>query len=116
MDDLSIKKCVPCEKGTPPLEVKEIKDYLSELGNGWTLTPVKSSKAGIYALHKLFNWVNFKEAMEFVNKVADLAETEGHHPDVLIHYNKVEIILWTHSIQGLSENDFILATKIDNLN
>jgi len=115
MQNLANKKCVPCEVGALPLKDEEIKKYMAEIGNGWILTPVKSSKAGIYALHKLFNWVNFKETMEFVNKVADLAEREGHHPDIEIHYNKVEIILWTHKIDGLSENDFILGSKIDNL-
>jgi 4a-hydroxytetrahydrobiopterin dehydratase len=59
--------------------------------------------------------VNSSQAMKFVNQVAELAEKEGHHPDIAIHYNKVEIILWTHFVKGLSINDFILAVKIDNL-
>lgn len=64
---------------------------------------------------KEFQFKNFVEAMKFVNRVADLAEEEGHHPDIHIHYNKVRFDIWTHAIDGLSENDFILATKIDAL-
>ena len=63
-----------------------------------------------------FEFKDFKEAMTFVNNVADLAETEGHHPDITIHWNKVKLDLWTHSVDGLTENDFIVASKIDRLN
>ena len=75
--------------------------------DGWTTDNKKISKT--------FKFADFKEAMKFVNKVADLAENEGHHPDINISYNKVEIILWTHAIGGLSTNDFIVAAKIDQL-
>jgi len=104
---LKSRKCVPCEAGTPPLGVEEIKNYLSDLNN-WEV--LENNK-----IIKEFKFKDFKEAMEFVNKVADLAENEGHHPNIGINYNKVEIVLWTHSIGGLSENDFILAIKLDNL-
>ena len=63
-----------------------------------------------------FEFKDFKEAMTFVNNVADLAETEGHHPDITIHWNKVKLDLWTHSVDGLTENDFIVASKINKLN
>ena len=107
MTDLIQKKCVPCEDQAP-LKEEEIKNYLSELKDGWEVLENKK-------IHKLFKFKDFKEAMIFVNKIADLAESEGHHPDITIHYNKVDIVIWTHSIGGLSENDFILATKIDNI-
>ncbi|MDO8739947.1 MAG: 4a-hydroxytetrahydrobiopterin dehydratase [Candidatus Woesearchaeota archaeon] len=108
MSDLIQKKCVPCEGGVPTLTEEEIKKYMPQLKDGWeVLENIK--------IKKLFKLADFKEAMVFVNKVADLAESEGHHPDITIHYNKVDIVIWTHAIGGLSENDFILAAKIDNI-
>lgn len=104
---LRARKCVPCEGGTQPLSAEEIRAYLPEINNWEVLEDKKIAKE--------FKFKNFKETMEFVNNVAQIAEEEGHHPDIAIHYNKVEIILWTHAIHGLSENDFILAAKIDNL-
>ena len=86
------------------MSLSEIEKHLKEL-NGWALEDKK--------IHKLFAFKNFKEAMIFVNKVAEIAESEGHHPDITIHYNKVDISLWTHAIRGLSLNDFIIAAKID---
>ena len=88
------------------MSLSEIEKHLKEL-NGWALEDKK--------IHKLFAFKNFKEAMIFVNKVAEIAESEGHHPDISIHYNKVDIVLWTHAIGGLSLNDFIIAAKIDSL-
>ena len=105
--DLIAKKCVPCEGGTPPLTAEEIKPYLDQV-RGWSLVRLEK-------IFKEFKFKNFKEAMEFVNKVAELAEAEGHHPDFAILYNRVIINLTTHAISGLSENDFILAAKIGNL-
>lgn len=106
MINLIQKKCVPCEGGVPTLTEEEIKKYMTELKEGWEVQDnIK--------IQKLFKFKDFKEAMVFVNKVADLAESEGHHPDININYNKVDITLWTHAIGGLSENDFILAAKID---
>ncbi len=106
MIDLSNKKCVAHEKMVA-LTQEEIKNLLSQLKN-WEF--IESQK-----IIKQFKFEDFKQAMEFVNKIAVIAEEEGHHPDIEIHYNKVSIILWTHFINGLSENDFILAAKIDNL-
>jgi len=108
MEKLLNKKCIPCEGGVPSMGPEEIKNYLSQLKREWEVLDDKKIK-------KLFKFKDFKEAMVFVNKVAELAESEGHHPDISIHYSKVEILLWTHSIGGLSENDFILAAKIDNI-
>ncbi len=107
--DLVSKKCVPCWSGTPPLKKAEIEKYLSELKTHWEV--IEGSK-----IRKKFIFKNFKEAMQFVNKIADIAEEEQHHPDIYIFYSKVTIELWTHAIGGLSENDFILAAKIEELN
>ena len=97
---------MPCEAGTPPLKDKEIKKLLGQI-------PAWALKDG--HLHKKFNFKNFIESMKFVNKIAEIAENEGHHPDFSVHYNKVEVELWTHAINGLSENDFIVAAKIDKI-
>lgn len=105
MEDLKNKQCKPCEAGATAMEAEEIKNYLLQI-ESWEF--LDSNK-----ITKEFKFEDFKEAMEFVNKVAELAEAEGHHPDIEIHYNKVVITLWTHSVHGLSENDFILASKID---
>jgi len=105
--DLTKKKCVPCEAGMPPLEEAKVNELLKEIP-AWSLKD--------WHLYKKFKFRNFKEAMKFVNSVADIAEQEGHHPDFCVHYNKVEVELWTHAIKGLSENDFILAAKIDEIN
>ena len=104
--DLTQKKCTPCEAGTPPLEQEKVNELLKDI-QGWTL------KEG--RLFRKFKLRNFAEAIKFVNAVAEIAEHEGHHPDFCVHYNKVEIELWTHAINGLSENDFIVAAKINNL-
>ena len=104
--DLTQKKCMPCEAGTPQLEKTKVKGLLKEIPS-WNL------KDG--HLYKKFKFNNFIGAMEFINAVADIAESEGHHPDFCVHYNKVEIELWTQAVNGLSENDFILAAKIDRI-
>lgn len=103
---LSTKKCVTCEIGTPPLTLEEIKPLKAQLKLEWELVDDKKIK------HE-FKFKDFKEAMSFVNKIADIAEAEGHHPDIYIFYNKVKIELSTHFIKGLSENDFIMAAKIE---
>ncbi|MGH7844095.1 MAG: 4a-hydroxytetrahydrobiopterin dehydratase [Candidatus Binatia bacterium] len=107
MSDLAQKRCVPCEGGVPPLGKSEVEKYLSQL-KGWAVNGKWITKE--------FDFKNFIAAMKFVNKVADIAETEGHHPDIHIHYNRVRFDIWTHAIDGLSENDFILAAKIDSVN
>ncbi len=101
---LAEKKCLPCEGGTPPLAEDAIKILLKEV-------PVWSLREG--RLFRSFKFRNFKEAVAIVNSLANIAEEEGHHPDICIHYNRVEVELWTHAIKGLSENDFIIAAKAD---
>ena len=120
MIHLSDKKCVACEKGVPPLNEKEIKEYLGQVKDGWEVIDGKkitkefkfSAQGGSAPDGKDSP---FMQAMEFINKVAAIAEGEGHHPDIYIFYNKVKIELSTHAIDGLSENDFILAAKVDNI-
>lgn len=106
--NLSDKKCVACEGGTAPFGEAEIASYLSQLKPGWQVINGKKVK-------KEFKFKNFVESIEFVNKIAAIAEAEGHHPDIYIIYNVVGIELWTHAINGLSENDFIMAAKVENL-
>jgi 4a-hydroxytetrahydrobiopterin dehydratase len=106
MSDLAQKRCVPCEGGVPPLGKAEVENYLSQL-QGWSLNGKWITKE--------FDFKDFVGAMKFVNRVADIAEAEGHHPDIHIHYNRVRFDIWTHAIDGLSENDFILAAKIDSV-
>jgi 4a-hydroxytetrahydrobiopterin dehydratase len=106
--DLADKKCVPCEGGIPPLGEEEVKELEKQVSNDWKVVENKK-------LFREFSFVNYKHTMDFVNKVALLAEEEGHHPVMHVHFGRVDIELWTHAIDGLSENDFILAAKIDRV-
>ena len=108
MKDLLNKKCVPCEGGAMPLSKEDAQKYLNEI-SGWELDDK------INKISKEFKFKDFIGAINFVDNIAGIAEEEGHHPDIHIFYNKVLIELSTHSIGGLSENDFILAAKIDNI-
>lgn len=113
--NLAQKKCLPCEIGTPPLTPQQFEPLLKQLKLEWeVIDPSASSGQGKKIRHE-FKFKDFNEAMEFVNKVAKLAEAEGHHPNIHIYYNKVVIDLTTHNIKGLSENDFILAAKIEQI-
>lgn len=105
---LTAKTCVPCRGGIPPLTDEKAREYA-------TATPEWTLAENGRRLRRQFEFADFKAAMEFVNRVADVAEAEGHHPDIAIHWNKVELVLWTHKIGGLHENDFILAAKVDRL-
>jgi 4a-hydroxytetrahydrobiopterin dehydratase len=102
------RKCEPCRGGVPPISEDEARKLAQETPN-WAV--VEDGKR----LVRTVELEDFKAAMEFVNRVADVAEAEGHHPDIAIHWNKVALVLWTHKIGGLHENDFILAAKIDRL-
>ena len=113
--DLTKKHCVPCEGGTPPLSEEKENEMLKQVqhdkdGSGWLLF-----RDGTHRLARQFKFKNFREAMGFVNKVAEIAEDEGHHPDIKIVYNKVSLELFTHAVGGLSENDFIMAAKINSI-
>jgi len=106
--ELSQKKCIPCSKGTPPLKGDLLKSLQKQLQPGWKVIDEKR-------LEKEYAFKDFKEALIFTHKVGVLAEQEGHHPDIHLSWGKVKIELWTHKINGLSENDFILAAKCDVL-
>lgn len=107
--ELTKLRCIPCEGGVPPLTEKEEEGYMKEVPS-WTL-----ERTGNHRIKRQFTFKNFKEAMAFVNRVAGIAEEEGHHPNFSISYNRVLLELFTHAIGGLSENDFIVAAKIDRL-
>ncbi len=109
MSDLLSKKCSPCEGGAIPFDVSEIHKYQKKV-DGWEL--VQNDKK-IYFLEKKFTFKNFLESQDFVNKVGKISEEEGHHPDILFGWGYAKITITTHAIEGLSENDFILAAKID---
>lgn len=101
--------CVPCEGGTAPLTKEEYRVYLPQVST-WTITPDEKR------IEKEFSFKSFKESVAFINAVATIAESEGHHPDLCLHdFKQVRVSLWTHAINGLSINDFVLATKIDQL-
>jgi 4a-hydroxytetrahydrobiopterin dehydratase len=104
---LAEMKCAPCEGGVPPLTEQQARTYLEQLDEAWQLEEGN--------LVRRFRFRNFRDAMAFVNKVAEIAESEGHHPDISISYNRVRLSLFTHAIHGLSDNDFILAANIDLL-
>lgn len=116
MEDLRVKRCVPCEGGIPPLREEEIAQLLPQV-SAWGVVPTEDPKAGtqVKTLQRSVRFSDFKTAMAFLNDVAQLAEAEGHHPDFCVHYNRVDFTLWTHAIGGLHDNDFILAAKIDDL-
>ncbi|KKU52681.1 MAG: hypothetical protein UX72_C0003G0062 [Parcubacteria group bacterium GW2011_GWA2_47_10] len=107
-ENLTEKKCVSCEAGTPPFGAEKIAEYSKQLKTKW------DSKEG-KKLRQEFEFKDFKEAVAFINKIAGVAESEGHHPDIFVFYNKVAIELWTHASGGLTENDFIVAAKIEAL-
>ena len=108
MTDLLSKQCIPCSIGAPTLNEEEIKELLPSLKEGWNVIDNKR-------IEKSYKFKNFKEALDFVNKVGELAEKEGHHPNIYLSWGKVDITLFTHKIDGLHENDFILAAKIDEI-
>ena len=111
MTDLRNKKCIPCEGGVPALDISEIHKYQKKV-DGWD---VKKNEKQIYFLEKRFKFENFLYSQNFINKVGEISENEGHHPDISFGWGYAEIKITTHAIEGLSENDFILATKIDQL-
>ena len=111
MSDLINKKCVPCEGGILPLVIKEIHKYQKKV-DGWNV--VQNDKK-IYFLEKKFEFKNFLKSKNFINKVGEVSESENHHPDILFGWGYAKISITTHAIEGLSENDFILAAKIDQI-
>jgi 4a-hydroxytetrahydrobiopterin dehydratase len=105
--ELAEKRCVPCRGGVPPLKGEEIAKLQPQVP-GWQVVDE-------HHLSKSFGFPDFVSALEFVNRVGTVAEQEGHHPDIYLSWGKVEIRVWTHKINGLTESDFILAAKIDRI-
>ncbi len=108
MSDLASKQCIPCRGGVPPLAGTEREALLKELGNGWRAVEG-------HHLEKEYSFPDFKSALAFTNRVGELAEREGHHPDIYLAWGKVRITIFTHKIDGLTESDFVLAAKIERL-
>ena len=102
------KQCIPCQGGGEPLKGKAIEELLEYLSKGWTVVNERH-------LEKEYKFKNFVQALEFVNKVGRLAESQAHHPDIYLSWGKVKLTLWTHKINGLHKNDFILAANVDEL-
>jgi 4a-hydroxytetrahydrobiopterin dehydratase len=108
MSQLASKKCLPCKGGVPPLESEELQTLHGQLGRGWKIVDE-------HHLVKDYRFSNFREALDFTNRVGEMAEEEGHHPDIELSWGKVRLLVWTHKIDGLTESDFIWAAKADRL-
>lgn len=108
MNELAEKECVPCKGGTPPLKGAELEEFSRKLGGGWKVVDG-------HQLEKQYKFKDFREALEFTNKVGALAERIQHHPDIYLAWGEVKLTLWTHKINGLTESDFVFAAKVDAL-
>ena len=108
MPELADKQCIPCRGGVPPLTADEIKPLAQQLPD-WDIVDG-------HHLDRTYKFKNFRDALDFTNKVGELAEEQGHHPDIYLSWGKVGIRLWTHKIDGLTESDFVMAAKIERLN
>jgi 4a-hydroxytetrahydrobiopterin dehydratase len=108
MSGLASKQCVPCRGGVPALKGQELESLLAMLGDGWKVI-------NEHHLEKNYAFPDFKEAIAFTNRVGDVAEQQGHHPDIYLAWGKVILTIWTHAIDGLTESDFILAAKADQV-
>jgi 4a-hydroxytetrahydrobiopterin dehydratase len=108
MNELATKECVPCKGGVPPLKGTQLNELQRKLGADWRVVSE-------HHLEKEFSFKDFKAALEFTNKVGALAEHVSHHPDIYLAWGKVKITIWTHKIDGLTESDFVLAAKIEEL-
>ena len=100
--------CVPCKGGIPPLKGEELSKLHRKLDQGWNVIEE-------HHLEKSFTFNDFRQALDFTNEVGELAEVEGHHPDIYLAWGKVKITLWTHKIDGLTQSDFIFAAKVDDM-
>ena len=108
MTALAEKECVPCKGGVPRLQGDELSGFAKELGGNWKIVEG-------HQLEKEYKFKNFREALSFTNKVGELAESQGHHPDIYLAWGVVKLTIWTHKVDGLTESDFILAAKVDKL-
>ena len=108
MSALAEKQCVPCKGGLPPLKGQELVRLARELDGGWQVVEERQ-------LEKEFRFEDFREALCFTNRIGELAEAQGHHPDIYLAWGKVKLQIWTHKVNGLTESDFVLAAKADRL-
>jgi 4a-hydroxytetrahydrobiopterin dehydratase len=106
MSELAQKDCVPCKGGVPPLKGNDLARLTQQLGEGWRVI-------NEHHLEREFKFENFRKALDFTNKVGELAEQQNHHPDIYLAWGKVKLTLWTHKIDGLTESDFVFAAKVD---
>jgi 4a-hydroxytetrahydrobiopterin dehydratase len=106
MNGLAEKECIPCKGGVPPLKGSELTGLLAQLAGGWQVIDE-------HHLEKEYRFKNFREALNFTIKVGELAEAQGHHPDIYLAWGKVKLTVWTHKIDGLTESDFVFAAKAD---
>lgn len=107
MTDLADRTCVPCRGGVPPLAGKDLEELARQVP-GWEIVEE-------HHLKREFRFENFREALEFVNRIGELADVQGHHPDVSFGWGRAEVVIFTHAIDALTESDFILAAKINRL-
>ena len=105
---LSERECVPCRGGVPPLMGDDLAELYAELGNEWQIVDS-------HHLEKVYKFPDFRTALDFTNKVGELAEEIDHHPDIALSWGQVVVIIWTHKINGLNEADFIFAATADKL-
>jgi 4a-hydroxytetrahydrobiopterin dehydratase len=108
MNELAEKECVPCKGGVPPLKGAELENLSRKLGGNWKVV-------NGHHLEREYKFKNFREALDFTNKVGELAERIQHHPDIYLAWGQVKLTLWTHKIDGLTESDFVFAAKVDSL-
>jgi len=108
MADLAQKECVPCKGGVPPLKGDGLARFATQLGGDWRVI-------NEHHLEKEYKFQNFRQALDFTNKVGELAERQNHHPDIYLAWGKVKLTLWTHKIDGLTESDFVFAAKVEKL-
>ena len=108
MNELAMKECVPCKGGVPPIKGEALRPYLGKLGGNWKVQ-------NDHHLEKEFTFKNFRDALKFTNHIGELAESQNHHPDIHLAWGKVRVTIWTHKIDGLTEADFVMAAKIDQL-
>lgn len=107
MNDLATKNCPPCDEATKPMSGEDLDVYQRRLGGGWNVM-------NGHHLEKTFNFKNFREALEFTNQIGEMAESIGHHPDIYLTWGEVKLTIFTHKVDGLTENDFVLAAKFDD--
>ncbi len=108
MGDLASRTCVPCKGGTPPLAGQALRELQRQLNEGWQV-------ADEHHLEREFRFKNFRQALDFTNRLGEMAEEQGHHPDIYLAWGRVKATVWTHKIDGLTESDFVFAAKADRL-